>query len=891
MRLTVDNTEIDIDADGRSTLLHVLNAAGYDIPSLCDDRRLAPFGECRMCLVRVDEAAQPVAACVTVPVPGMVVQTAPPDIEEARREVLRMVARNYPAAAAAATPDEPLHRLFARYGVVAERVESDPDAVDSSHPCIAIDMNRCIDCFRCVRICDEVQGQFAWQIVGRGAATQVVPSGAATLLDSPCVACGACVDTCPTGALEDRSVAEHGRPESWTRTTCSYCGVGCELIAGTRAGRIVEVTPALDAPVNRGHACVKGRYAYDFVHAPDRATQPMLRDGDGWHIVSWDEAVTAAADGFRTAVDRWGSGAVGVLASARATNEENYLLQKFARVVLETNNIDCCARVCHAPSATALRAAFGTGAATNSFEDVELAGTILVCGSNATENHPIVGARIKQAARNGARLIVVDPRRIELAEYADVHLGNRPGTNVLVLNAMAAAIVDEELFDAGFVSERVTGFDEFARHLASYMPESVAGACGVDPIDIRRAARIYAGNRPAMAFHGLGVTEHVQGTDGVACIANLALLTGNVGRRGAGVNPLRGQNNVQGSAHMGCEPNFLTGFAPMREASRFEAVWGAPVPAAPGLDAMEMIDAAGAGSLHALWVVGWDIAMTQPNANVTGAALDRLDMLVVQDLFLDETARAHATIFFPACSAFEKDGTFMNGERRVQRVRRAIAPVGAAKPDWEIVCSLAQAMGHGAQFAFASPEAIWNEIRQVWPVGAGIGYDRLDRPGGLQWPCPADDHPGTAYLHEREFGGGLGRTTALRAIGHRPTPEQPDAEYPYLLITGRALEQFNAGTMTGRSATDGLRPTDLLEIGPNDAARAGVREGEEVTVSSRYGAATLRVHVTDRVRPGQLFSSFSDPRRRVNRLTGPHRDTETNTPEYKVTAVRLSISG
>ncbi|MGH8978789.1 MAG: molybdopterin-dependent oxidoreductase, partial [Acidimicrobiia bacterium] len=655
MRVVVDGDEHDV-ADGL-TVLRALTSIDISVPSLCDDERLAPYGECRMCLVRVDGVPQPVAACVTPVRAGMSIETAAEDLEDARREMLRMIARHYPGGAVAAAPDEPFHRLLTHYKVVDAPAEAGSPALrDESHPCITVDMNRCIDCFRCVRICDEVQGQVAWQITGRGNRTRVVPSGAPTLLESPCVSCGACVDTCPTGALEDRTIVELGVPTHWTRTTCPYCGVGCELLVGTRDDRIVTAVPALDAPVNHGHACVKGHYGHGFVHAADRVTAPMIRQGGEWETVSWDAAIDTAARGFQRTIDEQGSSAVGVLASARATNEENYLLQKFARTVLGTNNVDCCARVCHAPSAVALRSAFGTGAATNSFDDIEFANTILLCGANATENHPVVGARIKQAARRGASLIVVDPRRIELADHAEVHLRPRPGTNVLLLNAMAHVIIAEGLADGAFIAARVDGLDAYAREIEPYEPEQVATRCGVDAADIRRAARLYATRTPSIAFHGLGMTEHTQGTDGVTCIANLALLTGNVGRPGTGVNPLRGQNNVQGAAHMGCEPDFLPGFAPRSEAERFELMWGVPLPEPAGLDAMEMLDAAG-GGIRALWVVGWDILQTQPNMTSTEHALANLDVLVVQDLFLDETARAYGTVFLPACSAFEKDGT------------------------------------------------------------------------------------------------------------------------------------------------------------------------------------------------------------------------------------------
>ncbi len=883
MRVTVDGVDAEVP-DGVS-ILHGLRALGVDLPSLCDDDRLEPYGECRMCLVRVDGRPQLVASCAVLATPGMVIETAPDDAESARRGLLTMMALRYPADAVAAAPDERFHRLLVDHDVSATGGAGRPELRDDTHPCIVIDMNRCIDCFRCVRICDEVQGQRAWQIVGRGTDTHVVPSGASTLRESACVSCGACVDTCPTGALEDRPVLIGGPPDRWTRTTCPYCGVGCELLIGTRDDHVVTAVPAPDAPVNRGHACVKGRYGHGFVHSDERVTEPMVRDGDGWRAVSWDEATVAVADGFRRALERWGPAGVGVFGSARATNEDNYLLQKFARLVLGTNNVDCCARVCHAPSAAGLRLAFGTGAATNSFADIEHARTIMVVGANATENHPVLGARIRQAARRGTSLIVIDPRRIELADDATVHLRPEPGTNVLVLNAIAATIVEESLVDADFLATRVENLDGCATFLRAYRPELVADACGVDAASMRAAARLYATQTPSMILHGLGVTEHTQGTDAVVCLANLALLTGNVGRPGSGVNPLRGQNNVQGCAHMGCEPDFVTGFAPVGDAPWFADVWGAALPDAAGLDAVQMLDAASAGAVHALWVVGWDILQTQPNATATDRALAQLDTLVVQDLFLNETAREHATVFLPACSTFEKDGTFMNGERRVQRVRKVIEPLGGSRPDWEIVRAVAHAMGHGAQFDFAEPAAIWDEIRAVWPVGAGMSYGRLDAPGGLQWPCPTEDHPGTTILHTAAFT--RGGPAMLHPIAYEPSPERSDPGFPFLLVTGRALDQFNAGTMTRRSLTNELRTTDTLDIAAPDAARLGVGDGHLVEVTSRHGTTVLPIRVSAAVRAGEVFATFSDPESHVNRLTGPYRDRVTNTPEYKRTMVRI----
>jgi formate dehydrogenase major subunit len=885
-RVTIDGHELDVR--GAPTILDAAATAGVEVPTLCHDPRMTPSGACRMCVVEVAGLPRPVAACTTPVADGMVVQTHTPEIDELRRTLLGLLAADYPATAVAATPDEPFHRLLTAHGVEAATAPA-PAPTDDSHPLIRVDLAQCISCWRCVRICEEVQGQFVWRIAGRGADSHIVPDSGARFADSSCVSCGACVDTCPTGALEDKELLGAASPTAWTRTTCPYCGVGCELQVGTRDDHIVTVVPAHDALVNKGHLCVKGRYAHGFVDAGDRQTEPMIRDGDTWRIVSWDEAISAAAAALRTAVDAHGPGSVGVLASARATNEDNYLLQKLARVALGTNNVDGCARVCHAPSAVGLNTMLGTGAASSSFDDIELARTILVCGTNTTENHPIVGARIKQAVRHGANLIVIDPRRIELAEWAGIHLRPRPGTTVTLLNAIAAAIVDEGLTDEAYLADRVDDVDAYKAFIAGQAPEQAAAVCGVPAADIRAAARLYATAKPAICFHGLGVTEHRQGTEGVMCLVNLALLTGNVGGPGSGVNPLRGQNNVQGSAHMGCEPAHLAGYALVAdEATRAKtrAIWGVEVPTTPGLDAMQLLDAADAGTMHALYVVGWDILLTQPNLEVTHRALANLDALVVQDLFLNETARHHASVFLPATSSFEKEGTFMNSERRVQRVRAAVTPRGNAKPDWEIVRLLAAELGYAAHFDHADPEAIWDEIRALWPAGAGMSYARLDV-AGLQWPCPDETHPGTTRLHGEAFGGGIGRRAALRAIEPVPSPEEVSDEYPLLLVTGRSLYQFNAGTMTGRSATQQLRSTDLLEVCAGDASTLGLTDGEVVVVRSRHGAASLPVRVTARVAAGAVFATFNDPETLLNHLVGPHRDTYTNTPDYKVTAVRL----
>lgn len=883
LRVSIDGTSVACPPGG--TILEAARSAGVDIPALCHDPRLAPAGACRLCVVQVDGTDRPVASCTTPAVDGMVVHTATAELLELRKTLLAMLASHYPAAALAATPDLPFHRLLAEYDVRA-RGTFDPELVDTSQPTIRVDLNQCIKCWRCVRSCDEVQGQFTWRIEGRGDSARIIPDSGGSLATSSCVSCGACVDTCPTGALADAAVTTPAT--EWTRTTCPYCGVGCQMLVGARHGHIVEVKPDLDAPVNRGHLCVKGRYGHGYVKSPERVRTPMVRDGTGdWIPVSWDVAVTTAMHGFRQSIDRHSPRAVGVLGSARATNEENYLTGKFARIVLGTNNVDCCARVCHAPSAAGLKMVFGTGAATNSFEDIETARTILVCGSNTTEAHPIVGARIKQARLHGANLVVIDPRTIELAEYADVHLRPRPGTNVAVLNSLASAIVDEGLLDEPFAAQRVDGLDAFKNFVAAFAPERMQTVTGLVPDDVRNAARMYAGEKPSMIFHGLGVTEHVQGTDAVVCLANLALLTGNIGRPGTGVNPLRGQNNVQGSAHMGCQPDSLPGMIPLAAGrERAESVWGARVPTAPGLDAMEMLDAASVGQLNALWIIGWDVMLTQPHTAEVERALEALDILVVQDLFLTETARRYATVFLPVASSFEKEGTFMNSERRVQRVRAVVPAPDGVKTDTEILRLAAAAAGLGDRFAYRGASEVWEEIRRLWPAGAGITYRRLDDPNGLQWPCPQEDHPGTALLHVDEFPG-VGRRASLRCIAFHPSAEKPSASYPLILVTGRELYAFNAGTMTSRSTTAALTDGCVLDVCLTDAARLGLTEGVPVRVRSRYGQIVLPCRISETVEPGVVFSTFSDPAVLVNAVTGPGRDPHTHTPEYKVTAIRV----
>lgn len=873
------------------SLLEAVRAAGVDLPTLCHDPRLKPASQCRLCEVEVAGEPRPLCACATALKAGMEVRTHTPELEAFRKDMLRLLAKERGRDAVARDPDKPFHALLARYGLVdrlPERHVPEPEP-GPRHPYIAVDMGLCVHCDRCVRICAEVQGQFIWKAAHRGTRRRIVAEADQALMETACVSCGACVDTCPSGALEDRRVLEQGRAERWTRTTCPYCGVGCELDVGTREGRIVTVKPSLQGLANRGHLCVKGRFGLGYVEAPDRVLHPMVRRAGAWMRVSWDEALDAAAAALRGALEGGGPEAVAVLASSRATNEACYMAQKLARVVLGTHSVDCCARVCHAPSAAGLGQAFGTGAATSAFDDIERAGLLLVTGSNATENHPVVGARIKQRALAGIPLIVIDPRRTELARHAAVHLQLRPGTNVPLFSALAHVILAEGLEDRAFLVARTEGLEAFCASVAPWTPEAAGVVCGVDPELIRAAARRYATTRPALALNGLGMTEQAQGTDGIIALAQLALLTGNVGRPGSGVNPLRGQNNVQGSANMGCEPTRLTGYQKI-EAVRglHESVWGQPLPTNTGVDAVTMVDAAMAGTLRSVLLIGYDVLLSHPDMHATEAALGRLKDLVVVDLFLNESAKAFGTVFLPAASSFEVEGTFMSGERRIQRVRPALPPAGESKDDREILRLLAARLGREDALAFDTAEDAWNEVRRVWPAVAGITYARLEA-GGLQWPCPDEAHPGTAVLHGTSFP--FGARATFKALEHRPSLEVPDGDFPLLLNTGRMREHFNAHTMTARTRNRELAPDDRLEVHPSDAARLGIATGGAVEVESRHGRFVAHALVTDRVRPGELFAVFHRAEAQVNRVTGKGRDPVTHTPEFKVTAVRIRPLG
>jgi formate dehydrogenase major subunit len=881
VNITIDGQSVSV-SEGTSAL-EALRSIGLEVPTACNDSRLEPIGACRFCLVKLKGINRPVASCALQVTDGMEFEVDTPKLQADRKAALLLQAKSYPNEAASQFPEKEFHFWLRQYGITPEAKSS--GKFDDTNPYYRFDPEACIQCFRCVRICDEIQGTFVWNIMGRGSNTEVVPDSMASLIESSCKSCGACADACPTGALVDKTRLETGQPDKWTRTTCPYCGVGCELSVGTCGDQIVQVLPVLDAPVNKGHLCVKGRYAHQFVHAADRLTTPLIRRNGKLEPCTWDEAISTVATEFARIQSEYGNDRIGVLGSARAPNEDNYLAQKFARVVLQTNNVDCCARVCHGPTAAAMKVMLGTGAATNSYDDIELAGAIMIVGANPTENHPVIGQRIVQACRKGAKLVVIDPRRTELAEMADVHIQLRPGTNVPLLNAMAFTIFEENLFDAPYLERRTDGLESFREFVRDFSPESVADIVGVEAKTIREAARLYANSKPAMAMHGLGMTEHYQGTEGIQCLVNLALMTGNIGIPGAGINPLRGQNNVQGSAHMGCEPSNLTGFVSIPEGKeRFSLAWGTAIPERPGLNLMQMLDAGGTGELKSMWVIGYDVLQTNPSIETTRKDLKAMEFIIVQDMFLNETALEFAHIVFPASSSFERDGTFMNAERRVQRVRGAIPPVCDSKPDWVIIQEVAQAMGHRTGFDFQSEEEIWEEIRKVWLPGAGITYSRLEQ-GGIQWPCLSEDHPGTKILHREKFT--LGDRAALQEIPFLPSSEQTDAEFPFLLNSGRTLYQFNAATMTDRTKNKQLRPTDTLDIHPEDAMRLAVSNGDKIRVTSKFGSAVLPARIDKGVRKMELFATFHSREILLNLLTSQVRDRKTGTPEFKRTAVRI----
>ncbi len=883
---------------GETIYSYVCRHLGKDvIPVLCHDDSLEPFGGCRICSVDVassEEGRKSVkASCHTLVEAGQYIDTNSPRIEKLRRSIAELLLSDYPPDDLQ-PPDGERPTLFQdlvqRLEISGSRFPRSRLAPgpDHSHPYIRFDPAQCVACHRCIRACDEIQGELALSMFERGYRSRVISSGNGNFMDSECSSCGRCVQACPTNALSDRHRAKTLAADRSVRTVCTYCGVGCNLDVLLKKGEISAVTPAADAEVNSGHACVKGRYAFAYVNHPDRLKTPLLRKDGNLTAVSWDEALDYTVKRLNSIKARCGADAIGGISSSRCTNEENYLMQKFMRAVMGSNNIDGCARVCHAPTALGMRRTYGTGAATNSINEMELADCLLVVGANVTEAHPVTGAKMRQLAMKGTPLIVVDPRRIELARHAAVHLQLRPGSNVALLNMLAHYVIQEGLVDEAFVRERTEGFDEFRRSALSIDPGKLENITGVGREKVREAARIYGEAKNAMAFHGLGLTEHYQGSRGVMTLASLVMMTGNIGRPGVGLNPLRGQNNVQGAADMGVQPDLGAGYLDPTDASvraHYERHYGRPVPGDKGLTTPEMLGAAMEGRLKALWIMGEDIMQTDPNTTHVRRALKNLDFLAVQEIFMTETAGL-AHVVFPASSHLEKSGTFTNGERRIQRVNQVIPALEGTRADGQIVVDIMNRMGYPQEGY--DPAIHLEEIAKVVPFFAGVSWNGLGN-NGKQWPV-AEDGTDTRILHTDRFKRGRGRFVFTDFV---ETPElQGDdmEEYPYILTTGRRLQHYNCGSMTRRTPNIELMACDELLINPDDAAHHGIDGGDRVWVRSRQGETRLRAKLSNDVRPGVLFTTFHFPEVAINQLTSGVLDPDAMTPEFKVTAVSIGLA-
>ncbi|MEJ2061348.1 MAG: formate dehydrogenase subunit alpha [Gammaproteobacteria bacterium] len=899
--LTVDGQTVEVPAG--TSVMRAAMEAGISVPKLCATDSLEAFGSCRLCTVEIEGRRGYPASCHTLVEPGMVVRTQTPALEKMRRGVMELYISDHPldCLTCSANGNCELQDMAGevglrevRYGFTGKNhLEA---STDDSNPYFSFDASKCIVCSRCVRACEEVQGTFALTVNGRGFDSEISAGQREAFLDSECVSCGACVQACPTATLMEKSVIEHGQPERSVVTTCAYCGVGCSFKAELRGDQVIRMVPYKDGKANHGHSCVKGRFAWGYTSHPDRITKPMIREQitDRWREVSWEEAIGFAARRIREIQAAHGRGSVGAITSSRCTNEETFLVQKLVRAVFGVNNVDTCARVCHSPTGYGLKTAFGTSAGTQDFDSVEESDVIMVIGANPTDAHPVFGSQMKRRLREGAGLIVVDPRRIDLVRtphvQADYHLQLQPGSNVALVNALAHVIVTEGLADEAFVAERCEpeAYADWREFIArpENAPEAVEAVTGVPAEQLRGAARLYAGADNAAIYYGLGVTEHSQGSTMVMGMANLAMLTGNLGRRGVGVNPLRGQNNVQGSCDMGSFPHEFPGYRHVADAAArqaFEQEWGVSLDHEPGLRIPNMIDAAIAGSFKAIYIQGEDILQSDPNIQHIAAGLSAMDCVIVQDLFLNETA-SYAHVFLPGSSFLEKDGTFTNAERRINRVRRAVAPAGGMA-DWEITQALARALDYPMDYKH--PSEIMDEIARTTPTFAGVSYEKLERVGSIQWPCNDKTPEGTPTMHIGTFVRGKGQFMLTPYI---PTEERTSRKFTLLLTTGRILSQYNVGAQTRRTENGAWHAEDQLEIHPHDAEQRGIRDGNMVAVRSRIGETTLRARISDRVPPGVVYTTFHFPETGANVVTTDQSDWATNCPEYKVTAVEVILS-
>ncbi len=908
--LTIDGQTITVPAG--TSIMRAAMEIGNEIPKLCATDSIKAFGSCRLCLVEIEGRGGLPASCTTPVAPGITVHTQTPRLKAVRRGVMELYISDHPldcltCAANGACELQDMAGAVGlrdvRYGYdganhVFARNQGEANfewmPKDESNPYFSYDPSKCIVCNRCVRACEEVQGTFALTISGRGFESRVSAGMSEAFMESECVSCGACVQACPTATLIEKSVIATGQPEHSAVTTCAYCGVGCAFKAEMRGEEVVRMIPWKDGKANHGHSCIKGRFAYGYAHHNDRVLEPMIRDKitEPWRVVSWEEAIAFTARRFKEVQAKYGKDSVGVITSSRCTNEESFLVQKLARAGFGNNNTDTCARVCHSPTGYGLNQAFGTSAGTQDFDSVDEADVIVVIGANPTDAHPVFGSRMKARLRDGAKLIVIDPRKIDLVRSphikADYHLPLKPGTNVAVVTAMAHVIVTEELVNEKFIRERCNKdeFQDWAAFVSEERnsPEATEKFTGVPAADLRGAARLYATGGNGAIYYGLGVTEHSQGSTTVMGIANLAMATGNLGRRGVGVNPLRGQNNVQGSCDMGSFPHELPGYQHIsNEAARevFEEEWGVKLDAEPGLRIPNMFDAAIDGTFKGLYVQGEDILQSDPNTKHVSAGLAAMDLVVVQDLFLVETAN-YAHVFLPGATFLEKDGTFTNAERRIQRVRKVMTPKNGYG-DWEITQLIAQAMG--LDWNYKHPSEIMDEIARLTPSFRRVSYKRLDDEASVQWPCN-DEHPhGVPIMHIDKFARGKGKFVITEYV---PTDEKTGPRFPLLLTTGRILSQYNVGAQTRRTDNSSWHPEDVLEINPHDAEERGIKDGDWVRVQSRAGEASLRGKISERMAPGVVYTTFHHPQSQANVITTDNSDWATNCPEYKVTAVQVS---
>ncbi|PKM83875.1 MAG: formate dehydrogenase subunit alpha [Firmicutes bacterium HGW-Firmicutes-13] len=891
INLTINGKQVEALAG--MTILEAAESAGIEIPTFCHDPQLVGAGACRICVVEVENARNLPASCVTPAADGMVVHTESERVIKARKTNISLLLASHPldCLTCEKTGNCKLQDYAYKYEVerseYAGEIKNFP--VEDSNPFFERDMNKCILCGKCARICFEVNGSGAVDYTYRGFASIISPAFGEPLENSSCVFCGMCVDICPVGALTPKISKQKGRP--WEiekiKTTCPYCGTGCSFYLHVKDDRVIGVSPDYKSPVNKGNLCVKGRFGWDFIHSPERLTSPLIKKDGRFVKTTWDEALSLITSRMKETIAKYGAESLAGLSSARCTNEENYLFQKLLRI-MGTNNIDHCARLCHAPTVAGLAAAFGSGAMTNSISEIEDSHCLLVTGSNTTETHPVISYRIWRAKNKGARLIVADPRRIGLAEAADIFLQHRPGTDVALFNGLLHVIIKENKIDNDYINNRTEGFEEVKKTVEKYTPKYVEKITGVPAKLIIDAALMYAEAETASILYTMGITQHTSGTNNVMSIANLAMAAGNLGKMSAGVNPLRGQNNVQGACDMGALPNVVTGYQRVDDAStreRFNKFWDTTLNSTPGLTVTEMFDAAEKGNIKFMYIMGENPMLSDADTNHVEKALKELDFLVVQDIFLTETAEL-ADVVLPASSFAEKDGTFTNTERRVQRIRKAVSCPGESKPDWKIITEIADRLE--LNWGYNAPEEIMEEISDLTPSYRGINYLRIENEG-LQWPCPSQSHPGTPCLHTENFVRGPGK---FHAVENEPPAENPDEEYPFTLTTGRMLYHYHTGTMTRRTTgLEEFKPEDFLKINPADAEKLDITRGEKVRVASRRGEIETSVEITDIVPQGVVFMTFHFRENPVNRLTNSAIDPTAKIPELKVCAVRLDKMG